>query len=298
MSMPMFGRKKRKRKYPIKRDEFGRSARSRCFEMFDDNIPLPDIAEALGLKIETVYTYHRQWKKDPEFDKAYAYLKRVLDKRAPDREPTLKLVAKISGMDKKEFETLLQKPHGLKRLMMGKIYFPKQSDADHRRYVALEIAMLIFNHTNGKGGIEDVYHAFERWLDEYKKRRESEEKQIEEENRRIEFARRIIQAVLENERQGRVQPDSLSPEEIGAILNWPVQKARKEMIFTYWTRIAELMYGGLTMEQAREKMYQDLIDKGDMEGAKMIRQLQDSIHPLQPKDQKPTSPSDKPARDV
>ncbi len=40
----LFGRKK-KRKYPIKRDERGKSARARCFEMFANQTPLNEVAE-------------------------------------------------------------------------------------------------------------------------------------------------------------------------------------------------------------------------------------------------------------
>jgi hypothetical protein len=51
--------------------------------------------------------------------------------------------------------------------------------------------------------------------------------------------------------------------------------------------MAELMGEGLTLEQAREKVYQDLLKKGDLERAKMMRAFQDVVHPLKPGDQTP-----------
>jgi transposase len=69
-----FGRRKR-RKYPIKLDEKGKSARSRCFEMFGDNTPSNEIAKIVGVKIETVRRYHQQWKKNPNFEGQHAYFK-------------------------------------------------------------------------------------------------------------------------------------------------------------------------------------------------------------------------------
>jgi hypothetical protein len=36
----------------------------------------------------------------------------------------------------------------------------------------------------------------------------------------------------------------------------------------------------MTEEQAREKIYRDLIEKGDIAGAKMMRRYQDYVHPL------------------
>ena len=66
-------RKRKSRKYPIKWDERGRSARSRCFEMFAEKIPLEEIAQTVGGKIKTVQRYHRQWKKDPGFEGKYFF---------------------------------------------------------------------------------------------------------------------------------------------------------------------------------------------------------------------------------
>ena len=34
------------------------------------------------------------------------------------------------------------------------------------------------------------------------------------------------------------------------------------------------------MEQARERMYQDIVGKGNLEIAKAFRQFQDQVHPL------------------
>jgi hypothetical protein len=55
----------------------------------------------------------------------------------------------------------------------------------------------------------------------------------------------------------------------------------------YWFRIASLVAEGYTPEQARETIYQDLLEKGDTKGAKMIREFQDKVHPLGKNDQVP-----------
>ena len=56
----------------------------------------------------------------------------------------------------------------------------------------------------------------------------------------------------------------------------------------YWFRLGVLMAGGLSEAQAREKIYQDLIDKGDLKAAKAMREFQNKVHPLKTND--PTSP--------
>ncbi len=47
------------------------------------------------------------------------------------------------------------------------------------------------------------------------------------------------------------------------------------------------MAEGLTTEEAREKVYQDLIEKGDLKGAKALRAFQDKVHPPKTNDQIP-----------
>ena len=46
--------------------------------------------------------------------------------------------------------------------------------------------------------------------------------------------------------------------------------------------------------QAREKLYQDLLDKGDLEGAKAMRAYQDIVHSLKDGDQDPPSSPSRP----
>jgi hypothetical protein len=145
----------------------------------------------------------------------------------------------------------------------------------------MEIANLISDHLLKNGGkLEDVKYAFEHWMKENQINREEEDDDIKEENKNIEFMRKLIEADVENEKQGLVEPGRLSDEEIDVILKWGQQSKLKDLEMRYWLRIAELMAEGKTMEQGREKIYQDLLDKGDTEGAKLMRKYQDRIHPL------------------
>jgi hypothetical protein len=278
--LKVFKRNKR-RKYPIIRDEKGKSARQKCFEMFKEQVPFMEIAVATGAKLDTVYRYHRQWSKNPEIENYIKYFKKQLNPMAPDREREIEIFAQVLGISKEQVEITLHQPHGLRRLFSGKIYTPKHAEAAHKCYVAMEIANLISNHLLMNGGkLEDIKYAFEHWMKENQIDREEEDEDIKEENKNIEFIHRLIEAEVENEKQGRVSPDTLSDEERNVILKWGQQSALKKLERTYWLRIAELMVEGKTMEQGREKIYQDLLDKGDIEGAKSMRKYQDRIHPL------------------
>jgi len=278
---------KKRRRYPIKRDELGRSTRQRCFEQFEDHVPLEDIARTTGAKISTVHRYHQQWQKNPKLENEIAYFKWVLGKHAPNRDRSIELLAKMIRIEKQEVEAILVRPHGIRRLLTQKFYFPGNADQDHKRYVALELACFIADYLMKHGGsLEDVRYAFERWMKTHQARREEEDEDTKEENRTVAFLRAILDGEAERERRGRVQPDELSPEERRKLIEAGERSARRSMVRTvqkaYWFTIGELTALGLTEEQARDKLYQELIAQGETKAAEALRAFQDVIHPLKP----------------
>ena len=124
--LKVFKRTKR-RKYPIIRDEKGKSARQRCFEMFEEQIPFKQIAAATGAKVDTVYRYHCQWSKNPEIETTIKYFKKQLNPLAPDRERQIELFAQVLGIPKEQFEIILHQPHGLRTVIQRKNLLPKTS---------------------------------------------------------------------------------------------------------------------------------------------------------------------------
>ncbi len=273
--------RRKRRKYPIKVDGRGKSARSRSFEMFSDKIPLSEISEDVGVKIETIRRYHQQWKKDPDLGHRYAYVQSLLKKTAADRDKNIELFARVWGIKKERLETILAQPHGLKRLMTGKYYFSTHANADNILHIALELALLVSDHLiKHKGKFEDIYFALKRYLWENMKYREEEDAGIEEDNKMMALFHQVLATDMENERKERVKPDTLSDEERNVIIRLGVEAEMKKAEIWYWFRIGTLKTEGLTPEQAREKIYQDFLEKGDLKGAKMIREFQDKVHPL------------------
>jgi hypothetical protein len=269
------------RKYPIKRDEYGRSARSRCFEMFPKMIPLKEIAKETRVSVETIQRYHRQWKQNPNFEGQLRFVKSLFDTKASLRDENIKIYSKALGITPDNFEEILFQPHGLKRLMQGKIYTPAKESVDHKIHIAFAFSMLISDHImKNQGSFEDVYNTFKRWMPEYAWKRQEEDEEITEENKFLAYAHMIIAAAAKQEHEGRIKPDQLSEEEVNAILRYAGQRELKNVEVIYWFRIGTMMAEGLTKEQAREKIFQDLIAKGDLKGAKIMREFQDRIHPL------------------
>ncbi len=268
------------RKYPVQYDDIGQSLRTRCFKLFDEGKRPVEVAKELGMKETTAYKYFQQGKRlGPNFERKYSYVKDLLKPSAPDRNHTLELFARACGITKKELETILDKPHGLRRLMTEKFSFPGHENIDRKRQVALEVALCISNHLTEKGGnFEDVLFAFERLMSQRKKYRKEEDADIEEENREIAFTRQVIEADARIEQQGRPRGGRLTEEERNAIIKWKLESKARNLEKQYFLRVAELMAEGLTQEQAEGKIVKDLIDKGDIKGADIMRRYQDFIH--------------------
>jgi hypothetical protein len=288
---------RKSRKYPIKRDAEGRSLRERCFEEFGRGKRPTEVAEELKMKETTVYRYYRHWQRlGPDFEQHYSYVKSLFNKMAPDRDKNIELFAKAWGFSKEQFENILSQSHGLRGLMTRKLRSPAEEHADHKRHMALELALLISEHLiKNRGQFQDVYLALKRYMERYMKYRDEEDAGIKKENEWLKLVRTIIAADLERERQGRVKPDTFSEEERNVIIKWGIELKAREAQIWYWLHIGSLMAEGLTTEQAREKMYQDLIEKGNQKAAEALRAFQDKIHPLKKNDQAPPPLPDQPS---
>jgi len=112
---------KKPRKYPIKRDEYGRSARRRAFDDFDDGKQPDEIALMVGISLRTAYRYFADWKRQPKnLQMRYRIAKAVLKNDREFREETIKSLVSNLGMSEEEVAMRLQRPWGLKQLLQGK----------------------------------------------------------------------------------------------------------------------------------------------------------------------------------
>ncbi|MBN1368295.1 MAG: hypothetical protein JW967_10265 [Dehalococcoidales bacterium] len=275
-------RGKKHRKYSIKRDLEGKSLRARCFARFEQGQRPVDVAEELKMPMSTACRYFRDWQRiGPNFERRYAYVKSLFNKKAPDRDSNIELFAKVCQISKEQFETILSQPHGLQRLMTGKYYFPGHADVDHNKAIAFKLALLITDHLIKDGGkFEDIYLALKRYMQEYRINREEEDADTAEDNKVMAFFHKVLEIEMENERRGRIKPDTLSAEERDAAIKIGIALQMKKTQTKYWISIGILQAAGLTEAQAREKIYQDILNSGNLEMARMIREFQDKFHPL------------------
>jgi len=113
--------KKKSRKYPIKRDEYGTSARQRAFDDFDRGKRPAEVALVEGISLRTACRYFADWKKmRPNMRLTYRLHKAVLKSNDEFSEQLIEAIAANLGMSREEVIMRLQKPWGLKQLLMGK----------------------------------------------------------------------------------------------------------------------------------------------------------------------------------
>jgi hypothetical protein len=282
---------RRSRRFPIKRDGEGRSLRARCFELFKQGKRPVEVAGELMMKKNTAFRYFRDWQqRGPNTDRHYAFAKQLFKKEAPERDSNIEIFSKMLGIEKEEFETILSQPHGLRRFLSGKFYFPISADVDYKMHIVLRLSIPLSEHLIKKGGnFEDVYYAIGRYMWEHKMHREDVDTDIQEWNKDMEFIHAILAADIENERKGLIKPDTFSEKEINAIFQYEIKSQIKELETLYRSKIARLMFDGLTEEEACEKLYQDVLGKGDLKVAKSFSEFQNRVHPLKSGDQSPPS---------
>jgi hypothetical protein len=288
MRMPKMPGFKKRRKYPIKRDESGKSARKRCFEMFEDAYTLSEVMAYVNVPKSTVYKYHQQWLKDPHIEQQLAYLKPMFDKENPNRDKSINQLALLLDIERQEVERLLASPYGLQRLLTFKVVLPGHEREYYKRYMSLTLGILFADHLiNDNGRFEDIYYAFRQLLKQYRQARKEETTEYNETLQRV---RRLLDTIAENEANGQTERGKLTDEEINNILIMQRDKYLKSIETRYWTGIAALMQSGITKEQAREKIYQDTLATGDAKLAKELKAYQDKIHPLKSAPPPPPAP--------
>ncbi|MFC1963407.1 hypothetical protein ACFLVL_02160 [Chloroflexota bacterium] len=111
-----------RRKYPIKRDEWGQSARQRAFQLFDNGKRPVKVALMVGISKKTAFCYFQQWKKlPPKLENRCMFLRMWLKENREGSESLLMDIARALKMPVGELKANLEKPWGIKRLLMGKL---------------------------------------------------------------------------------------------------------------------------------------------------------------------------------
>ena len=108
------------RKYPIRYDEFRRSARKRAFQAYDGGLNPSQVAHMVGISIRTARRYRHDWKRQPQNLELRCRLLKAAFKSNPGlRQEITKLLAAKLGISEEQALARLQKPWALKQLVSG-----------------------------------------------------------------------------------------------------------------------------------------------------------------------------------
>ena len=111
MRLPRLSRSKKSRKYPVQRDQEGKSLRARCIERFNQNRRPAEVAKELNMPTATAQRYFRDWKiLSPSLERLYAFVKGLLKKNNPEREKNIDLFALTLGIRKSSSKLSFHSP--------------------------------------------------------------------------------------------------------------------------------------------------------------------------------------------
>ena len=169
--MPLFS-KKDKRKYPIRRDEYGRTARRRCFEAFGKGYRPAEVARSVGVSLKTACTYLYQWNKLPEHsEEKYQEMKAILKVAPYLRERIIRVLSEELDMPRSKIRAQIESPWGIKQLANGKwralIDDKYEKERQHRRKAA---DLIIKLHENQGIPLADIVGGLEQLLTKALKR--------------------------------------------------------------------------------------------------------------------------------
>ena len=108
------------RKYPVRRDEEGRSLRQQAFRLFDKGFRPAQIykQKMITAKLKTLYRYFEDWKKDRK-RLSYQTLRKQMKEIPEFTDDVIKALSEKLKMPIEEVQRRLLIPWGLKQALLG-----------------------------------------------------------------------------------------------------------------------------------------------------------------------------------
>lgn len=162
---------KKSRKYPIQRDESGRSLRGRAFAAFDAGERPAEVSGLLGAKRNTIQRYHADWKKLPRyFNFQYKVQRNIIKNDTGFSDWVVETLGSALGMSREEVIGRLHKPWGVKRALMGKWPNFKKDKVQSQAEIRLQAALRLIYFSERAGMtpeeiLEEVLGFLRRALD-------------------------------------------------------------------------------------------------------------------------------------
>jgi len=138
-------RLRRGRKYPIKRDDEGRSARHRAFDLFDKGLMPAQVAAQVGISARTARRYRADWRKRPtDYRFQYILMKQFL-RHANVRHLFATEIAKRLHLPVRFVMRRLSQPWAAKQILTGEWVKWGGEEREKRRWARLQAADMILD---------------------------------------------------------------------------------------------------------------------------------------------------------
>ncbi len=108
------------RKYPVRRDEEGRSLRQQAFRLFDKGFRPAKIykQKMIAAKLRTLFRYFEDWKRDKK-RLSYQTLRKLMKEIPEFTDDVIKALSEKLKMSIEEVQRRLNRPWGLKQALLG-----------------------------------------------------------------------------------------------------------------------------------------------------------------------------------
>ena len=135
------------RKYPIIRDEYGRSARQQAFDLFAEGYRPSQVSKGnlVAVSMKTLLRYFEDWKKQ-KHRASRSTLKKIMKNNPEFTEKYVQMLADYFEVPTEDIVLRLQKPWGIMRLTKGELpdirLERSRSEAEERLEGALRLMFL------------------------------------------------------------------------------------------------------------------------------------------------------------
>ena len=132
------------RRYPIRRDESGKSLRQRCFVLFKQGKSAKEAAVIMHMKLATARRYYSQWNEcPPALQETYRFVKQDLKKKGDLSPRIIGMISKALGIPEWEAIKMVSRPYGLKQLIMGDLIRQRKKMSYRTQEQRLEAALSL-----------------------------------------------------------------------------------------------------------------------------------------------------------
>ncbi len=138
----------KRRDYPIKRDEYGRSARQQAFALFTEGYRPSQISKnnLIPVSMKTLLRYFEDWEKK-NHRSSRSVLRRMMKNNPEFTERFVQKMADYFEVPPEDIIVRLQKPWGIERLTRGELpdnrLYRIQSEREERLEAALEFINFV-----------------------------------------------------------------------------------------------------------------------------------------------------------